>query len=1135
MFYHNINKELSSKNIFIDIQKALDKNLNIEVSNLNISLKAMVIADVFNKKRKNILAIVADDKLAENLIGNLDVLINPELISFIPDFETLPYEERSPHSTIRSLRIRALAQILLSDKPRIYVCSLRTMLRKIIPSSILLNNIKQLDIGSTYDPEILISELSGLGYQIEFQVEKVSQAAKRGGIIDIYSPNNSLPYRIEFFGDEVDTIRYFSPQNQRSVKMNVSNAIILPAREISLHDVKKDCTVQELINEEGFYQGIEQDISLLYSETNTIIDYFNKDSILFWDEFQYNDGDITELFLEASQLYSRVKKKNNTKILPLPSEVYEDYDFIKNIISKTNSVFLCRKKHEISAVDNYFSFNFKEIKNFRADFSKFEDDLHSYINKKFKIFIQSDNESQSSRMKELLSDVEQNISFTTGVFVKGFILPEEKIIVYTDHDIYNRYNQQKIRSRFSKKDSLADYESLKPGDYIVHIDHGVGVFEGLKRMSVDGNKIECLTINYAENDKIYVPTFQIQLVSKYVSEDGIEPRLNKIGSKKWNNQKTKAKKEIEIIAKDILNLYAERKMRKGIAHEPDTHWQKTMEDSFLYDETPDQLKVISEVKEDMESPISMERLLCGDVGFGKTEVAIRAAFKAVMSGYQVAILVPTTLLCEQHYSVFRERLAQYPIKLAMLSRFRTPKRIKQDIEDITNGYIDIVIGTHRVLSKDVVFKRLGLLIVDEEHRFGVRQKEKIRQLKSNVDTLYMSATPIPRTLSMALSKLKDISLIKTSPKERLPIRTIISKFNEDVIRDAIQREVDRGGQCFFLHNRVTTIKTIEYQLQSILPNVSFRVGHGKMTGKELENLLKDFYKHKFDVLISTTIIENGIDVPNANTIIVNDAHTFGLSQLYQIRGRVGRSNRRAYAYLLTPNKIEDEARIRLDALTEYDYLGAGYEIALKDLEIRGAGSILGTKQSGVINSVGFNYYNRLLHEAMENIENNKSNLFSEKENRENLDALKIRVDFYFPDSYIADEKERINLYRRLKEFSTPEEFNNLIIELNDRFGSIPDVALNAIQFFEIKTLSNQIGLQKCNVRNRKLELVFPEGIIPNKKHVMKLISLVKEKVSFKTANNFSILFNIGNEKNKSFIDVSIEILIKFLKIINDII
>ena len=1131
MFYSKITPFIAESTTFKQLNEAIDLQENIEINNLNISLKALLIADSFMKSDKNILVVVSDDKLAEDFQSNIEVILSSDLVQFIPDYETLPYEARSPHSTIRALRVRALSQIVTESKS-VYICSLRTALRNLMPSKFLTGNVKSISVGDEYDPDQLMSELSGLGYEIEYQVAKVGQASKRGGIVDIYSPNNSLPTRIEFFGDEIESMRFFSPENQKSKNIPLKTTFILPFREVSLHQIKANSPLQDKITEDGFYEGIEQDVAMLYDNTETLIDYFKGNVSIFWDEFKYVQGDSMHLFNESLQLYERALRKDKDAIVVKPNQLFQDFSYIQDVSSITTSVFLSSSQQKAVPTVKSLSLDFNPIGVFNADFAKFEEDMHKHIDDGYRVIIQSDNESQRSRIKELLAKWSGVISFTIGVFHKGFILPDLKLALYTDHEIYNRFATKRTHSKFSKKESLVDYEALNPGDYIVHIDYGIGLFEGLKRMEIDGNKIDCLILRYSGGDKIYVPTFQIQLVSKYISDEGHEPVIHKIGGKKWSGLKSKAKKHIEVIAADIVKLYAERKMRVGVAHEPDTPWQVEMEDAFLYEETKDQLTTAAEIKDDMESPICMERLLCGDVGFGKTEIAIRAAFKAVMSGYQVAILVPTTLLAEQHYIVFRERLAQYPITVAMLSRFRTPRRIKQDIIDISEGSVDIAIGTHRLLSKDVAFKKLGLFIIDEEHRFGVRQKEKIRQLKSNVDTLYMSATPIPRTLSMALSKLKDISLIKTSPKERLPVRTIVSPFDDEVIKDAIQREVDRGGQVFFLHNRVNTIRTVAANLEQMLPNVRFRVGHGQMSGKMLEQLIIDFYQHKFDVLISTTIIENGIDIPNANTMIVNRADNFGLAQLYQIRGRVGRSNRRAYAYFLVPENISLDARERLNALTEYDYLGAGYQIALRDLEIRGAGSLLGTQQSGTIKSVGFNYYNRLLREAMESLDKNKIISFDEHEKRENLEALKIKVDFYFPETYISDEKERITLYRRMKAIENITEFDDLKSELEDRFGKLPSEALHAIQYFELRLLGNKIGLLSCNVKNKKMVMEYPSQHIPPKKVIMTLISEIKHPVKFDTAGNFKITFTLKNCKNASLIGIGIDILKKYLNILS---
>ncbi|RLC55827.1 MAG: transcription-repair coupling factor, partial [Candidatus Cloacimonadota bacterium] len=620
---------------------------------------------------------------------------------------------------------------------------------------------------------------------------------------------------------------------------------------------------------------------------------------------------------------------------------------------------------------------------------------------------------------------------------------------------------------------------------------------------------------------------QLSMVSKFVSEEGIAPAIHKLGSKKWENAKSRARKQIELVAEDLIKLYAERSLRKGIAFDADNTWQQEMEDSFIYEDTPDQASAAKEIKADMENDTPMERLLCGDVGFGKTEVAIRAAFKAVMSGWQVAVLVPTTLLAEQHFLVFKERLAQYPIRISMFSRFRSQSNLKKDVVKLAAGQIDIAIGTHRLFSKDIKYKKLGLLIIDEEHRFGVRHKDKLRKMKSNVDTLYMSATPIPRTMYMALSKLKELSLIRTSPKARLPIRTVIVPWDKDVIKDAIAREVDRGGQVFFVHNRVQTIDSIVTELRKLLPNVTFGVGHGQLPERQLEAVTLDFAHHKFDVLVATTIIESGIDIPNANTIIVNRSDMFGLAQLYQIRGRVGRSNRRAYAYLIIPPKMQEDARRRLETLIEYESLGSGYQIAMRDMELRGAGSLLGTKQSGVINSIGFNYYNRLLSKAIENIQAEKPKAEWIEDEPQKLERIRIESDHYFPESYISSEKERLEIYRKMLAFTSKEQYEALEQELKDRFGSVPEQANTAIQYYKLRMLTSKAGLESLKMKKGNVILEFENKKLPARNKMMQLVERFKYPVKFDTIKTFKMSFEIFKDKD----DIRFQLLEKSLEIV----
>ncbi|MCF7793474.1 MAG: transcription-repair coupling factor [Candidatus Cloacimonetes bacterium] len=1109
MFYNKINKLIDESKFLREFDE-LSQNSGLLVHNLNRSAKSLLLARAINKTGKNVIFVTADDKMAEEYLEDLDLMLGRDAAYFLPDYEVLPYEQRSPHYLIRAQRIETLTAAV-SAEPAVFTVSIRSLLRKITASDIFGKNIITLRKNEDFDPDVLVSDLVGMGYENQFQVSKVGEIARRGGIIDVFSPNSHKPVRIEFFGDEVESIRVFSVSSQRSTGEELNKITLIPSREFSLHDLDTSEEMWQRIHKDGFYEGIELDASLLLSKTETFLQYFDVGNCLvFWDEFQFFQSYFQEILEETTELYQKIRAKYKNRKIPQPEDIFESEKFVNQIFKAYKNIFLNGSFQEFPQISNKLEAPITAQTNMHGSLEILEQEISARLEQDYHVFLQSDNKSQSKRMLDLLPQFENKMEFTIGVLQNGFNLTDARLAVFTDHEIFSRYKRKRRQAHFSKEEALVDYESLKPGDYVVHIDHGIGIYSGLKKLTVGGNTIECLTLNYAENDVVYVPTFQLSLVSKFVSEEGIAPSIHKLGSKKWENTKNRAKKQIELVAEDLIQLYAERNLRRGIAFDKDNNWQTEMEESFIYEDTPDQAIATKEIKGDMEDETPMERLLCGDVGFGKTEVAIRAAFKAVMSGWQVAVLVPTTLLAEQHYLVFKERLAQYPIRIAMFSRFRTAAKIRKDVARLARGEIDIAIGTHRLLSKDIKYKKLGLLVIDEEHRFGVRHKDKLRQMKSNVDTLYMSATPIPRTMYMALSKLKELSLIRTSPKARLPIRTVIVPWDENVIKDAINREVDRGGQVFFVHNRVQTIESVATELRKLLPNVSFGIGHGQLPEKQLEAVTLDFAHHKFDVLIATTIIESGIDIPNANTIIVNRADMFGLAQLYQIRGRVGRSNRRAYAYLIIPPKMHDDARKRLETLIEYESLGSGYQIAMRDMELRGAGTLLGTKQSGIINSIGFNYYNRLLTKAIENIQAEKPKEEWLEEEPQNIERLRIESDHYFPESYIESEKERLEVYRKLLEFETLEEFDEIENELLDRFGKIPDQAVSALKYFRLRLLIEKTGLEALKMKNNSIIVEFNTSKMPARRLLTKFIDKFKHPVKIDAVKGFKIVFEIDD-------------------------
>jgi transcription-repair coupling factor (superfamily II helicase) len=1128
MFYNKISSIINRSRFIEQFDSIVqNKKSGSLLYNLNRSAKSLLLARAFIQTGKNIIFVTADDKVAEDYLEDFDLFVGQNVSFFLPDYEVLPYEQRSPHYLLRAQRIETLTAAV-SAEPAIFSVSIRSFLRKIVAAEIFGKNIISLKKNEEFNPDVLVSDLVGMGYENQFQVSKVGEIARRGGIIDVFSPNLTKPVRIEFFSDEVESIRVFSVSSQRSTGEELDSITLIPSREFSLHDIETEEQLWERIHKNGFYEGIELDASLLLSKVETFPEYFDVDNcLIFWDEFQFFPSYLNDILEETTNLYQKIHSKFKKRIIPNPEGIFEDDRFVKSVLKNYTNFFLSGSFQDFNEIANKLEAPVTSQTSLHGTLELLEKEIAEKLHTGYRIFLQSDNISQSKRMTDLLPHFEEKVDFTIGVFQNGFNLTDAKLAIFTDHEIFSRYKRKRRQARFSKEEALVDYESLKPGDYVVHIDHGIGIYAGLKRLPVDGNTIECLTLRYLGNDVVYVPTFQLSLVSKFVSEEGIAPVIHKLGSKKWENTRKKAKKQIELVAEDLIKLYAERTLRKGIAFEPDNSWQLEMEDSFIYEDTPDQAQASREIKEDMEMDSPMERLLCGDVGFGKTEVAIRAAFKAVMSGWQAAILVPTTLLAEQHFFVFKERLAQYPVRIAMFSRFRSPSNIRKDVVALSTGEVDIAIGTHRLLSKDIKYKKLGLLIIDEEHRFGVRHKDKLRQMKSNVDTLYMSATPIPRTMYMALSKLKELSLIRTSPKARLPIRTITIPYDTDVIKNAISREVDRGGQAFFVHNRVQTIDSVVAELRKLLPHVSFGVGHGQLPEKVLEAVTLDFAHHKFDVLVATTIIESGIDIPNANTIIVNRADMFGLAQLYQIRGRVGRSNRRAYAYLIIPPKLHTEARKRLETLIEYESLGSGYQIAMRDMELRGAGTLLGTKQSGIINSIGFNYYNRLLEKTIENIQSEKSKELWIEEDSQKLERIRIESDHYFPESYIASEKERLGIYRKMLALKRPEQFDDLRHELFDRFGEIPKQAKNAILYYKMHLMAKLAGLKSVKMKKGNIALEFSGNKLLPREKLTRLVKHFNYPVRFDTTKNFKIFFEVTDTDNKSKLEIaekSIEIL-----------
>ena len=1130
MIYPKLQSTISRSEFLKGIPLLPLQEKSIQLYHLSQSARALVAAHLWQHSGKNIIIISQDDIIAEDVWDDLCALIGKENAHYLPDYEILPYEDRSPHYSIRATRMESLLHALNSDKSAIYSLSIRSLGRYLPSRNSLEKHILPLQRGMECDPQVLLQKLQNMGYDLEYQVSKVYQAAHRGGIIDVFSPPLLSPVRIEFWGDEIIGMRPFSPATQRSIPGDVQQLTLIPARELCLDDIDSSSPIISRVREKGFFEGIENYYALLNKDLQLFADYFPAESrCLVWNNFLYIQEEYEALLEQTLGAYLKVAKNQSKARIPRPEALMADEAELSRLRRGSQNLYLSQSEFVLPFATLNYRAPFDAQPAFDADLSMLAGSLKTKAAQGWENILLFDNQSQAKRMQQSLGSAlgENQGTYTAhiGVLHEGFSIEDCRLNLWTDHEIFNRYKRKRYAPRYAPGESIVDYENLKPGDYVVHVDHGIGVFEGLKIIKLDGSEVECLMLRYADDDRVYVPTFQLTLVSKYVAEESASPTLNKLGSAKWSATKHRATQQIELIAADIVKLYAERSSRIGISHKPDSEWQKELEESFIYEDTPDQSKATREIKDDMELPAPMERLLCGDVGFGKTEVAIRAAFKAVCSGYQVAVLAPTTLLVEQHWRVFRERLAQYPVRVGMFSRFRSAAMVTKDLVGVRSGAVDIAIGTHRLLSKDVRFKKLGLLIIDEEHRFGVRHKEKLRSLQSNVDTLYMSATPIPRTLNMALAKLKEISLMQTSPKERLPIRTIITPRDMDVIKDAIRREVDRGGQVFFIHNRVQTIETVAAELRNEMPKVRFGVGHAQMPEHHLEQVMDAFLSKEYQVLISTTIVENGIDIPNANTILIDRADTFGLAQLYQMRGRVGRSNRRAYAYLLISKGTTNDAKHRLEALTQYDYLGAGFQVALRDLELRGAGTILGTKQSGIIQAIGFNYYNRILASAIEAVENGDTSSLYEEETPLTRQKVHTEIDLYFPPGFIDDDEERLRIYRRLGALDKLEDIDEFEVELLDRFGEIPEQARWLLNYFKLSHLTKRFFLKNCQVKHDTLSLEFDPKKMPNKQELLRFTSKIKQPLRFDAGKNLKLIVEL--DPGQSYIqqfETAIEIL-----------
>jgi transcription-repair coupling factor (superfamily II helicase) len=1013
---------------------------------------ALLVAALHRHRPERIwVAVTSGPDAAEHLVADLESLLGEDAALLYPQRESLAYESTEPHVEIGGLRVEAL-EALLTGSASILVTTQRAMQER-SPGVDRLDELQlQLHVGSQMRPSDIVERLEKMGFERVSTVEEVGQFASRGGILDVFGFGTPEPVRVEFWGDEIESIRRFDVLTQLSIG---------PIEELRVLPV-----------DVSFAPPSGPNSTTGSGSRRSLLSYLPPEAVLVRLEAESATSEWERTWMEVHRLHAAEQKAGAApeppeRLFTPPETVAAEVARFPQLIAGP-----------AAQSDTPFRFRISPPEPIERDMQRLGGILRSAADEGERTLILCDNEGQLERLQELLAElrIDRGVMLATGSLSGGFILDDAvpRMRVLTDHEIFRRTRRLRRRRQFRGGAALESFAALKPGDYVVHMDHGIGRFRGTEQVRVGEEIFETLVIEYAGGELLRVPVHRIDLIERWVSDpdDSAPPRVHKIGGREWSRTREKTRKAIEEMAAELLELYAAREAASGFAFSSDTRWQREMESAFLFEDTPDQRQATEAVKGDMESPRPMDRLVCGDVGYGKTEVAIRAAFKAVQDGRQVAVLVPTTILAEQHLHSFSERLAGFPVKVEALSRFRTPKEQAQVLKEMKEGNVDIVIGTHRLLSPDVEFRNLGLLVVDEEQRFGVKHKERLKQLKRTVDVLTLTATPIPRTLQFSLLGIRDMTLIQTPPRDRQPIITHVLPWSDAVIEDAIQREMDRGGQVFFVHNRIETIHTLATRIQKLIPAARIAVGHGQMREKELEEIMRGFVAGEVDVLVATSIIESGLDVPNANTLIVDRADQFGLAQLYQIRGRVGRSHHRAYCYLLIPENVSEDAEKRLRVLEHYTELGSGFGIALRDLELRGAGNILGSAQSGFVQAVGFDTYMRLLDQAVRQLKGDGP------ETSHAITEVSVDGAAYIPDDYVPDEAQKLHLYRRLSSLQQAEEVDALRRELRDRYGPLSQEVQTLLDTAMLRLLGTELGIERILVRPWDARLNFRTGVVP---------------------------------------------------------
>ena len=1091
----------------------------IHLKGLVGSALSLVVQALFKKTEKPFLIILNEKEDAAYFLNDLEQILGANDVLFYPSSYRRPYQIEETDNANVLLRAEVLNRINSRKKPAVIVTYPEALFEKVVTRKELDKNTLKVAVGD----KISIDFINEVLFEYEFKrvdfITEPGEFSVRGGILDVFSFSNDNPYRIEFFGNEIDSIRTFDVATQLSVEKQ-NKIVIIPNLENKF--------IKE--NRESF------------------LDYISDKTIICIENSEFVFSQLDKFFAKAVETFDKLSKEIKHAS---PEQLFLNQEgFIRKALD-FSIIELANKP--IFKTSKTFEFYIKPQPSFNKQFDLLLNNLNDNHFNGYTNYLFCSNVAQANRFHDIFQGLDEenheNIrkQYHTIVFplYQGFIDEENQIACYTDHQIFERYHKFTIKNGYSKKQTLTlkELNTLSVGDYVTHIDHGIGKFGGLQKIQVEGKTQEAIKLVYADNDIVYVSIHSLHKISKYSGKDGTPPKIYKLGSNAWKVLKQKTKARVKHIAFNLIQLYAKRRLEKGFQFAPDSYLQKELESSFIYEDTPDQITATRDVKNDMEKDRPMDRLVCGDVGFGKTEVAIRAAFKAVDNSKQVAILVPTTILAYQHYRTFTERLKEMPVRIGYLNRFRTAKEKAITLEELASGKLDIIIGTHQLVNKNVVFKDLGLLIVDEEQKFGVNVKDKLKTIAANVDTLTLTATPIPRTLQFSLMAARDLSVITTPPPNRYPIETQVVGFNEELIRDAISYEIQRNGQVFFINNRIENIKEIAGMIQRLVPDARVGIGHGQMEGNKLEELMLGFMNGEFDVLVATTIIESGLDVPNANTIFINNANNFGLSDLHQMRGRVGRSNKKAFCYFICPpySVMTEDARKRIQALEQFSDLGGGLNIAMKDLEIRGAGDLLGGEQSGFINEIGFDTYQKIMNEAIEELKETEfKELYQDEndhENKEYVKELQIDTDFelLFPDEYINNISERLNLYNELSAIKDEASLLAYEIKLIDRFGPLPKQAKALLNSIRIKWIATKMGIEKIIMKQGKLIGYFvadQQSAYYNSKQFRQMLVFVQQHANIckmkekETKNGLRLLLTFENVKSISRALEFMELMVK---------